>query len=417
MKSPKYRIESFVLGTGAFVLSGAVLGMFLPTQDTVGGNPTIKFILAFVYLAVAIIALRRGAQVREVVSRNPALLAILILTCISALWSASPALSLQRSLAVTGASLLGVVLATRFTTEEQLCLLCRVFRFCAVLSIICMIVAPAVAFSADGAQGVFVQKNVMGDSMALAILTERYLPAADRSPRIPKLIWLCVYATLLVLSKSVTSIIAVCFTLSIIGAFTILRSHLRLRLISVILGIVLAASFVTTFLISGGSLFRLAGRSSDLTGRTELWGKVVGMILNRPLLGYGYSSFWGGASPESSDIAAEIGWTPAHSHNGYLETLLSLGLVGFVLLLIILARGFRRALVSAENGHATRDMWPLAFLVFFVVHNLGESTIISQNCLEWAICVAVIIGSDPRPIATIVEPSYGIESFGSQDYV
>jgi O-antigen ligase len=100
-----------------------------------------------------------------------------------------------------------------------------------------------------------------------------------------------------------------------------------------------------------------------------------------------------------------------------LETLLSLGLVGFVLLLIVLAMGFRRALLAAENGQAAYDMWPLAFLVFFVIHNLGECTILWQNSLEWALCIAVIIGSDQRSYETAAEPAYEVKSFESREYV
>jgi exopolysaccharide production protein ExoQ len=415
MKVSRDAINRFVLGASAFVLSGAVLGMFLPSQGLEEGNPTFKFILATLYLAVGIMAFGRE-QLRQV-ARNPALLALLILTCLSALWATTPALSLQRSLAVIGASLVGVVLVTRFTMEEQLRLLSWVFRLGAALSAICIIVAPGLAFADGAAQGVFNHKNVMGDIMALAILVEYFLPATGIPAKIAKGMWLGAYLVLLILSKSATSLIAVFFTLLIIRAFTALRARLSIPLALLIPVVVLAVSFAAFIFVGGESLFRMLGRSSDLTGRTELWGIVVTMIFKKPLLGYGYSSFWGGAAPESSIVESEIGWTPLYSHNGYLETLLSLGLVGFVLLLIVLAMGFRRALLAAENGQAAYDMWPLAFLVFFVIHNLGECTILWQNSLEWALCIAVVIGSDQGSYETAAEPAYEVKSFESHEYV
>lgn len=415
MKIPRNGIEYFVLGASAFVLSGAVLGMFLPSQGLEEGNPAFKFILATLYLAVGIMAFGR-TQLRQV-ARNPALVALLILTCLSALWATTPGLSLQRSLAVIGASLVGVVLVTRFTMEEQLRLLSWVFRLGAVLSAICIIVAPGLAFADGGAQGVFNHKNVLGDIMALAILVEYFLPAAGMAAKSGKGMWLGAYLVLLILSKSATSLIAVFFALLIIRAYTVLRVRVSVPLALLIPATVLAVSFAVVIFVGGESLMRMLGRSSDLTGRTELWGIVVTMILKRPLLGYGYSSFWGGAAPESSIVESEIGWTPVYSHNGYLETLLSLGLVGFVLLLIVLATGFRRALRAAENGQAAYDMWPLAFLMFFVIHNLGECTVLWQNSLEWALCIGVIIGSEQRSCEPAAAPAYEMESFGSHEYV
>ena len=415
MKIPRNGIEYFVLGASAFVLSGAVLGMFLPSQGLEEGNPAFKFILATLYLAVGIIAFGR-TQLRQV-ARNPALLALLILTCLSALWATTPGLSLQRSLAVIGASLVGIVLVTRFTMEEQLRLLSWVFRLGAVSSAICIIVAPGLAFADGAAQGVFNHKNVMGDIMALAIVVEYFLPAAGMAAKIGKGMWLGAYLVLLILSKSATSLIAVLFALLIIRAYRVLRVRVSVPLALLIPATVLAISFAVVIFVGGESLMRMLGRSSDLTGRTELWGIVVTMILKRPLLGYGYSSFWGGAAPESSIVESEIGWTPVYSHSGYLETLLSLGLVGFVLLLIVLATGFRRALRAAENGQAAYDLWPLAFLIFFVIHNLGECTVLWQNSLEWALCVGVIIGSEQRARETAVAPAYEMESFGSHEYV
>ena len=140
----------------------------------------------------------------------------------------------------------------------------------------------------------------------------------------------------------------------------------------------------------------LVGRSSDLTGRTELWAWVVQMILKHPLLGYGFSGFWEGASPESEMVHSHVGWTARYSHNGYLEVALSLGLLGLVLLFMFMVKGIRRAVIAAEHKKSIQDLWPLAFLVFVLVRNMGECTMMWQNDLEWAICIATIVAADPR---------------------
>jgi hypothetical protein len=47
-------------------------------------------------------------------------------------------------------------------------------------------------------------------------------------------------------------------------------------------------------------------------------------------------------------------------------------------------------------------LWPLAFLFFFFLHNLGECTILFQD-LEWAVCVATVVGADAALFAPDAE--------------
>jgi hypothetical protein len=75
---------------------------------------------------------------------------------------------------------------------------------------------------------------------------------------------------------------------------------------------------------------------------------------------------------------------------------LSLGVVGLLLFIWFAATGIRRAIFYAKHAESIQDLWPLAFLIYFLIHNLGECTILWQNSLEWAICVATVAGADPR---------------------
>ena len=104
---------------------------------------------------------------------------------------------------------------------------------------------------------------------------------------------------------------------------------------------------------------------------------------------------------ESFTVEKYVGWSPTYSHNGYLEILLNVGAVGAGLFLIFLWKGMKRTVRSAEEGISNEDSWPLAFLIFFVVHNLAECTIIWQNCFEWSLCIATVISSDST-VKTVV---------------
>jgi exopolysaccharide production protein ExoQ len=391
--------QEWFLGIVAFVLTGALWRVLsTSTEGSLDGDSRTQIILALLYSAVLVLALRNSRLTAWVLLRTPALPALLLLACLSCLWAEHSELVVRRSISLVGTSLFGVVLAARLTFAQQLRLLRAVFRLGAVLSLAMLMVAPSHAMAADfgsgAARGIFTHKNLFGAAMALGILVEWHLPEYDSWSRFMKRASLCLYALLLVFSHSVTSIVTVAGTLVVLWLFEKLHNRYRLPLSVIFLLAGGLAVCALSFGIDAGSFTGLLGRSSDLTGRTELWKAVVSMILTRPLFGFGFSGFWGGASSESVTVENYIGWSPTYSHNGYLEIMLSLGLVGTFFFLMLLRAGVTRALRLAEAKASKQDLWPLAFFVFFILHNLAECTIVWQNCLEWSLCVATVIGSD-----------------------
>jgi exopolysaccharide production protein ExoQ len=87
------------------------------------------------------------------------------------------------------------------------------------------------------------------------------------------------------------------------------------------------------------SVLELAGKDPTLTGRTELWDLVIDKIYERPLFGWGYSAFWEMANPLAVEISAKVRWLVPHAHNGLLEMLLEVGVVGALLIITIFLRG------------------------------------------------------------------------------
>ena len=70
------------------------------------------------------------------------------------------------------------------------------------------------------------------------------------------------------------------------------------------------------------------------SGRQHLWGTLTQLILNRPVIGYGLD-----VTPESL-----LGGTWS-SHNWYLQVLLQMGIIGFVLLILLLRMIWRDLLL------------------------------------------------------------------------
>jgi exopolysaccharide production protein ExoQ len=386
-------LENFSFVLVALMLSGALMRVVSGGGDTLDGDPRAQIFLGMCYLSVVAVAGMHFRWTVSAIRRNPAVFGLLVVACLSPFWAEVPDVVVRRAVAVAGTTLFGVVLAVRLTFAEQLKLLRWATRIAAALSLAVLLVAPgsAIAIDSDSLRGIFNHKNHFGATMALGALIEWCVPETNPKAKILRRLSMFVYFVFLILSNSMTSVVAFAATLLVIYAFKFLRSRCRLPL-PLLVVILLGAAGVAMVIESSAT--ELLGRSSDLTGRTELWAFTLNMIAKRPLFGYGLSGFWMGASEESLSVQGQLGWSPIYSHNGYLEVLLSVGVVGLLLFLWVVGTGLKRVLSRTPMNPSTRDMWPIAFFTFFLVHNLTECTILLQNCLEWSVCVATVIGSD-----------------------
>lgn len=383
-----------------FVLTGALWRIFSESSDpSLEGDVRTQIILALIYGAIGLFSIVQFRSVAWLFLHFPALSGLLLLACASPLWAETPELVFRRSISLLGTSLFGVLLAARLNLPEQLRLARLVFRIAALGCLALFILAPGHAVAMDYGTGsvkaIFPHKNLFGAAMALGFVVEWHGYDEGIFARLTKFISLGLFAGLLIISRSITSIVTVGATFLILWLFEQLHRRFRIPLTAILLFLVGVVVCVALIGVETSSFTELLGRSKDLTGRTELWRSVGSMILARPLLGYGFSGFWAGASSESFTVERYIGWSPTYSHNGYLEILLNLGIVGCILFLIFLWRGFSRTVHLAEQRSAREDLWPLGFMIFFAVHNVAECSILWQNCFEWSLFIATAVSADP----------------------
>jgi O-antigen ligase len=100
---------------------------------------------------------------------------------------------------------------------------------------------------------------------------------------------------------------------------------------------------------------------ASFTGRTDIWAFGIEAAKLRLWTGYGFSAFWGSDAVRNLPEGMEWAATAAHSHNGYLDTTLTMGLPGLLILIAVLVifpfRDFQAATRGGNNG-------PLAVMLF-----------------------------------------------------
>jgi O-antigen ligase len=119
-------------------------------------------------------------------------------------------------------------------------------------------------------------------------------------------------------------------------------------------------------------------------------------ISRRLLFGHGYQAFWTVGSGDAWRIWSELGWMAPHAHNGFRETLLSLGLVGFTTLGLVILRAMHQGAMLQCRAPDEGWLWLNVWLGTFLVMNLTESILLAQNDVFWTLCVTAIIAFSLR---------------------
>ena len=135
----------------------------------------------------------------------------------------------------------------------------------------------------------------------------------------------------------------------------------------------------------------LLGRDATLTGRVELWAMLPSFIEDRLWLGYGFGAFWVETSPRVDMIWNAIGWQAPHAHNGWLDLLLELGIVGVALaaiqVLLVLVKSIR-AVVRGQDPDA-QYLLLMGFVLLLM--NLAESNLVRPANIIWVSLVISVV--------------------------
>ena len=334
----------------------------------------------------------------------------------SAVYAIDPGISVRRSIGMY-IILLSVGFCIQHLGAHKTLAILRAFLASVVIaSFVSVLLSPSPLFSfavhpsdeMDAAlinawRGVMPHKNVAGAVMthSLIFFTLSYAYARRRFD----LVIAGLAMLFLIFTKSKTStglaLIGVSF-----GFLYLYMQHLRSRaLLHCFFAIVLLIGFI--LLVAGwDDVVRYFGNPDSVSGRVAIWQSVFPYVEHNLWLGSGYGSFWmiGYSSPIFNLALTEFITTIGHSHNGYMEILLSTGLIGLILALIALLvvpyYWFSRAILDrgAPYNAAFFGMW-----LFGMLQNLTEAQFFSPDKQSWIFVVIAITTLHHRQTSHFVE--------------
>jgi O-antigen ligase len=342
---------------------------------------------ALVYLSLILAGIgvlnQRRVSLSEVFRNNGWLMAFLVYCFIAIFWSDFPFIAFKRWIKILGDPIMVLILLTEPDPEEALSRLVKRSAYVLVpFSILLIKYYPDIGRGYDDFTGFAMNfgvahgKNQLG---CLCLVLGFFLfwhwlnvwRAEKGKARRNELLlsggFLLMIGWLLVKAHSATSFLSL-----LIGVVVVLlvgRQWVNKKLIGtyVLLAVV---AFVAADLAFGifERLVALTGHGATLMGRAELWRQLLAYHVN-PAFGVGFESFWLGDRVQLFNEGRP--WTPNEAHNGYLETYLSLGLVGLLMLIGVIIATFRKIRLELLRDFGW-GRFRLGFLAAVVFYNWTE---------------------------------------------
>ncbi|MBC7364164.1 MAG: O-antigen ligase family protein [Candidatus Aminicenantes bacterium] len=365
------------------------LGVFLNIHTTMeAGSPPDRYFQIIMGLVAIFVLIRRHFPISSAIKQNKYYYLLLFYFLLSVFWARDPAISFRRWGREFIALLIVLLLVSEDNPTKTLIGAFRKAIYAALpLSLLLIKYFPFYGrvygrWSGEVMWvGIAGQKNGLAMLCSVSILFLAWTLLQDirnwkqLNYKLPLFIdiFMVGLATYLMVgpdrtfSYSATSTLSLIFGLVFIGLFKIASKRgIDLKQKVIITAIIIIAIGVIlpfTGKIPTKTLPTLFNRTETLTGRTEIWQSLVPFAKKNILLGYGYGGFW------TTSLRNLIG---SHAHNGYLDTILDLGLIGLIFFIIYILNLLKKnaSFLDGEN----QITWFFSALIFIaLIRNIAES--------------------------------------------
>ncbi|HTQ12693.1 MAG TPA: O-antigen ligase family protein [Rhizomicrobium sp.] len=353
------------------------------------------------YLLVFLVSLGTALELRglQALRAVPPVLVLLLGWCLaSAAWAPAPDVAVRRAgleIVVVLSAMLGV---EAIGVEKALGLLRAVLILVLAVNWLSIpLVHNAVHLPGESDpslvgdwRGLYFHKNIAGAVCALSAIVFFFFALETRR-------WLdwalfAAAAAFLVMTHSKSSIGLLPAALALAGIYRLMwRPGLDRAIVALSLGLV-ALVAVTAAAMDAGAIARLLEDPTQFTGRTAIWQAEIAFVGDHPLLGAGFGSFadTGAFSPLHGYVSEAWVQTEAHGHNAYLQMLVTVGGVGFVLAMIAFVALPLAAFLRVRPENLPLHTLFFAVFAFMLLHNFLESDFLEGDGPAWVVFLLML---------------------------
>ena len=363
------------------------------------------------------------------------LIAYLLLAFASLAWSAYPGASAFTLLGVVVCTFAGLFVATMLSWPEVLRALGAAVKWVLGLSILFELLVsvvlrhpllpvtligtegkhPALSywsrnelFTGDRIQGIVGNANLLGVIALIGIIVFSLQLAGKTARGFRGWFWLGLAVLEFLLTRSSTMIVAAAIAAVALAAalgFRHAASAAARRALS--LGVVVVgAGLVLGATVFSRPLLGLLGKSSDLTGRLEIWDTVQSLAAQTPVFGLGFSSPWVPWVKPFDSLVVRHGVVQLQAHNAWLDVWLQLGILGVIVFAAVVFATLWRVWFLAvdrprfdlrdDRPYTALSLLPLLIITVLIVQSFAESRILIES--GWVLLTLFALKSKQHPV-------------------
>jgi O-antigen ligase len=414
-KNPEFFLVFFVLF--AFVgINPFSIG--LDEFDPVEGDASIfrrVIYLGFLFVSFIFFAKARFNFSSVVRMYLPYILFAIFLMC-SIFWSVEPVVTFVRSALYMISLFTLIFFVCSIDVNVFLRMLTKLFVVLLVLSFLSIAFIPTAVHSipelSGNWRGIFSHKNDAGLAMVISMIL--FICSYKKEGKKVWLLLTLLAFIFLYFTASKTSMgfllvgLAIGFIYSNFSKFSSFQSYYY-SMLGLVFSILAVMYVMTSFEVLDFFEVLLYDPGS-FTGRSLIWDYLLNLILDKPMLGYGYGAVWGmGEDSSLYNYSTRFDvwiYSLTQGHNSYLDTVLSVGIVG--LLFFVCLYIFNHLFFIKLNTYLDKNFIFIfySFWSFFLLHGLMESNFMLVDKGRWVIFhilvlikVRLIFEGVRRPVA------------------
>ena len=350
-------------------------------------NIVNQIVFVFLFLSSLFVIIQNPRNTSIFIRKEKFLTIFITICLISSVWSDYSFLSIKRSfqLLTTYITIFNVILNARLSIIVKVFKVVSIF-YIGITYISGFFIPQAIDPEFGTWRGIEIHKNLLGHTALMIFVLTLFFhqEEVNKKEKIISIILSILSVGMILLSGSTTNLVAlilIFFTLVVLYLDKVFVTVGISRIFSSLSIIFLSLFAVLTSLLSKDLVSQstaLFGKNSSFTGRDVIWAYIWNEIQRKWLLGYGFGTYWIMGTSVIDRFVLSVGWEVNEAHNGYLEIMLGLGLIGFIFFLMFLL-AFIKRIIKIDYKIALLTLISILVVNFsesFVFQPRGSSTLV-----------------------------------------
>jgi O-antigen ligase len=353
VKGISFSFDNLILLNFAVLVFFTFFGTKLPFQGidrqevykAETSNIVNQLLYVFLFLSSMIIVIKRFDIISLFIKKEKYLSLFILLCLVSAVWSSFHVISIKRSFQLLSVYLV-VINALLFIELSKLLKVLKIIvsLYLVVTVVSSLLIKEAIDPQFGTWQGLADHKNGLARYGFYCFLISMFFYREQNrlGTKITNYAISFVSVIVIIMTGSSTTIVmlglifSISMLFSIEGIFKELRIGRTIMIMALLFFIIL---YIVVNIFDPHLIYKIPamlGKDPTLSSRTDIWAYLWSDIEKKIFLGYGYGTYWIMGSTLFASFVAVIGFNVNQAHNGYIEIMLQLGLIGISLFAIIL---------------------------------------------------------------------------------